>query len=283
MERARLLEDLSALEKEGFVFPEGKNIEEYIKGMLEHIGDPDPDFRDGLICTAFYEWIGEKKYVKKETLRWMRPILLDEQHLFFKLGEDGKDSVFTRTFSALIVGLIFWSHSQEPFLSEEEFKETAERFFQYYKGERDLRGYMEDKGWAHGAAHGADVLDEIVNGKECDESMIKQVLEAIKVMLYNGKDIFHFEEDERIARVVYRMIRKGKMTPELLEEWLKDVTDCMSGVGDMKLYRCRVNTKNFLRCLYFRLLHFNVNPEFISLIAEGEKAVNRYILLDKEI
>lgn len=283
IERKQLMEDLSAFAKDEFKLPPHKNLNEYTAAMLNYIGDPDPTLRDELICSAFYDWIGEKKYYTAIELKTLLQVLVDEKHLFCGIGEKGTDSVFTRTFSVLIVGLVLWSHKEKPFLSKEEFFEAKNKVLKYYMQEQDLRGYLEDEGWAHGAAHGADVLDELVNSLESDAHTIQEVLTGIRIMLHNGKEVFHHEEDERIARVVYRMIRQGKVTPEMLKEWFKGVTDCLSGVGDMKLYRCRVNSKNFIRCLYFRLLHFDVNQEFINCLVEAEKTVNRYIILDKEI
>ncbi len=59
--------------------------------------------------------------------------------------------------------------------------------------------------WAHAAAHGADVMDELVQCRECNVDIIKEILNAFKKILHNGKYIFHTEEDERICRVVFRI------------------------------------------------------------------------------
>jgi len=283
MERNQLIEDLRSFEKDDFKLPSHKRLNEYTTAMLHYIGDPDPTLRDELICSAFYDWIGEKKYYTSTELTTLLTVLLDEQHLFYGIGKNEDDSVFTRTFSMLIIGLVLWRHKEKAFLSKEEFLNGKNKILKYYMQEQDLRGYIENKGWAHGAAHGADVLDELVNSLEWDSPMIQEILTAIRMMLHNGKTVFHHEEDERIARVVYRMVRQGKISPEIMKEWLGEVTNCLSGVGDMKLYRCRVNSKNFIRCLYFRLLHFDVNPEYMECLMEAEKMVNRYIVLDKEI
>ncbi|WP_245850681.1 DUF2785 domain-containing protein [Paenibacillus herberti] len=40
--------------------------------------------------------------------------------------------------------------------------------------------------WAHGAAHGADALDEIVQCEECTAEIHKEVLSAIQKVLFNG-------------------------------------------------------------------------------------------------
>lgn len=280
--REELVQDLRSFAKDEYNLPSLASLNQYTTAMLRYIGTADMELRDELICSTFYEWIGEKKYYTAVELKVLLQTLLDEHHLFYGLGSEGDDTVFTRTFSVLIIGLILNRHKINPFLSREEFLETKNCVLKYYMQERDLRGYINDKGWAHGAAHGADVIDELVDSRECDERVVQEILTAIRLVLH-GNEILHFEEDERIARPVYRMIRQGKVNPKILKAWLEEVSDCISGVGDMKLYKSRVNSKNFVRCLYFRLVHFGVNSEFLECILDTEKKLNRYTILDKKI
>lgn len=282
MTREELVEDLRAFAEDEYNLPSMVSLNQYTTAMLRYIGDADMELRDDLICSTFYGWIGEKKYYTAVELKILLKTLLDEHHLFYGLGSEGDDTVFTRTFSVLIIGLILDRHKINPFLSREEFLETKNCVLKYYMHERDLRGYINDKGWAHGAAHGADVIDELVDSRECDEHVVQEILTAIRLMLH-GNEILHFEEDERIARPVYRMIRQGKVNPKILKAWLEEVSDCISGVGDMKLYKSRVNSKNFVRCLYFRLVHFQIKSEFLDCILDAEKKLNRYTILDQDI
>ena len=283
--REVLIEELKTFSQDDFNLPPHKNLNEYTTAMLHYIGDVDPFLRDELICSAFYEWIGEKKYYTATELKTILQVLLDEKHLFFGIGSEVHDTVYTRTFSILIVGLIVMRHREAPFLTREEFLNMKNKVLKYYMQEKDLRGFTDGKGWAHGAAHGADTIDEIITSQECDEHMVQEILTAIRYMLHNGFEILHFEEDERIARPVYRMIRQGKLTPAALEKWLGSLSGGLSGAGvvDMSLYKSRINSKNFVRCLYFRLVHLQANPEFLECILETEKTLNRYVELDKDI
>ena len=113
MERNQLIEDLRSFEKDDFKLPSHKRLNEYTTAMLHYIGDPDPTLRDELICSAFYDWIGEKKYYTSTELTTLLTVLLDEQHLFYGIGKNEDDSVFTRTFSMLIIGLVLWRHKEK--------------------------------------------------------------------------------------------------------------------------------------------------------------------------
>jgi len=283
IDREKLKEILKKSAENEFAYPTECSMYECIAAMLRHIGDPEPELRDVLICSAFYVWLGDKKYGIGEELRTILHVLVDGEHLFKGIGENGTDSVFARTFSVLIVGLILNRHQETPFLAEEEFLETKNHVLRYYMEEKDLRGHMEDKGWAHGAAHGADAIDQLAGCKELDAHMVMESLTALRLMLHNGETVFCHEEDERMARPVYRMIKHGKLGETEFERWMEQLCSCEHTVWDMKRYKSRINSKNFIRCLYFRLQHFGVGEGFKKILVEGEKRLNRYATLDKEI
>ena len=70
--------------------------------MMKHIGSTDPVLRDELIYVTFATWIGQGVF-SEDQLRHMLQLALDDQHLFYAIGEQGTDSVFTRTFSVLLL------------------------------------------------------------------------------------------------------------------------------------------------------------------------------------
>lgn len=77
--------------------------------MVTHIGSPDPQLRDELIYSTFSHWI-EEGVLSPEQLQELLAIALDDQHLFYRIGESGTDSVFTRSFSVLLLPLILILH-----------------------------------------------------------------------------------------------------------------------------------------------------------------------------
>lgn len=112
--------------------------------MLEKIGSPDPELRDNLIYNVIGNWIINGIFTPDQ-MRKLLNISLDEKHLFLKLGEKETDSVFTRTFSVLIIPLILMIHARKNFLSETEIMEVKENVFTYTISEQDLRGYVKAK------------------------------------------------------------------------------------------------------------------------------------------
>lgn len=281
--REQLLLDLRRIEGNKYTLSEGECRSQYVEVMLQYIGDTDPDLRDELIYSTFNEWICEKEYFSDNDLLNMLNTLIDENHLFYHIGNDEDDSVFTRTFSILVVVLILIQHRKSAILDYDRFIEVKNAVIQYYMEERDLRGYIEQYGWAHGAAHGSDALDELVQCKESNDVILQEILESIKVVLYNEKYLLCNEEDERIARVVYRMIKNQSIPDRLMNNWLEGLSQCCDSEKARKQYVARVNTKNFIRCLYFKLIHNQAAKDISNTLLHIEGKLNTFIQIDKDI
>lgn len=283
LEKEQLLLDLKKIRENKYNLDEGESIFAYTDLMLKYIGDTNSELRDDLICTTFYEWICEKEYFSQEELRHMLIILMDENHLFYHIGNDGDNTVFTRTFSILVVTLILYQHRKKSILTYDMFVKVKNNLIRYYQEEKDFRGYIDEYGWAHGAAHGADAMDELIQCKESDDTIYQEILQAIKRVLYNGKYIFYNEEDERITLLVYRIIKKNLIPYQLINNWIEELSCCCDWERTRRQYVVRVNTKNFVRCLYFRLMHNQTSNDISNTLFNVEGRLNRFLMADQDI
>ena len=274
--REQLIIDLQRIEENDYELRSGEQLRDYVKLMLEYIGDPQPKLRDDLIYSTFYKWINEKQWFSDAELRELLLILLDEQHLFYHIGSKEDQAVFTRTFSVLIVALILQRHREQAFLDSAEFTNVKEALIRYYEEEQDLRGFMPEEGWAHAAAHGADALDELVLCSESDAAIREEVLAVIQRMLYNDQHIFSDEEDERIATIVATMIDHHLLPQQSIVDWIRNLEQCGGWPRSRGQYVARVNTKNFVRSLYFRLLPLKNNPAMVEVLLKAEMNLNEF-------
>ncbi|MGE7611158.1 DUF2785 domain-containing protein [Paenibacillus sp. NPDC101420] len=274
--REQLIKDLQRIEENDYELRSGEQLRDYVKLMLEYIGDPQPKLRDDLIYSTFYKWINEKQWFSDAELRELLLILLDEQHLFYHIGSKEDQAVFTRTFSVLIVALILQRHREQAFLASAEFTNVKEALIRYYEEEQDLRGFMPEEGWAHAAAHGADALDELVLCSESDAAIREEVLAVIQRMLYNDQHIFSDEEDERIATIVATMIDHHLLPQQSIVDWIRNLEQCGGWPRSRGQYVARVNTKNFVRSLYFRLLPLKNNPAMVEVLLKAEMNLNKF-------
>jgi hypothetical protein len=276
MKRTRLRTDLHRIETEHYLIREGEQHEDFITLMLEYIGDPDPDLRDGLIYPTFYMWIHEQQLFTGGELYSMLEVLADEHHLFHGIGRSADISVFTRTFTVLVIGLIAQRHREQPFLPPAGFRLLKHSLLRYYAEEQDMRGYLEEGGWAHAAAHGADALDELVQCPESGEGLQVEVLNVIHGMLLNGSHIFCEEEDERIATILDTMIIHHLLPQEQIACWFVSLGATGSEPRSRSADINRVNCKNFLRCVYFRRDGYAAEGILHSALLTALHAVNRF-------
>uniref|UniRef100_UPI00403F226B DUF2785 domain-containing protein n=1 Tax=Paenibacillus sp. FSL R10-2734 TaxID=2954691 RepID=UPI00403F226B len=274
--REQLIIDLQRIEENNYELRSGEQLRDYVKLMLEYIGDPQPVLRDDLIYSTFYKWINEKQWFSDAELRELLLILLDEQHLFYHIGSKEDQTVYTRTFSVLVVALILQRHREQAFLDNAVFTNVKESLIRYYEEEKDLRGFMDEEGWAHAAAHGADALDELVLCSESDAAVREEVLAVLQRMLYNDQYIFSDDEDERIATIVATIIDHNLLPQQSILDWIVSLEQCGGWPRSRGQYVARVNTKNFVRSLYFRLLPMKENLDTVTALLKVETNLNRF-------
>jgi len=180
--------------------PSGVDVDSVIADMLKFIGHTDAELRDNLIYMTFVYWIEEKGLVSVEKMKEILDICLSDSHLFYGIGEKGTDSVFTRSFSALVIALAFCLHDESPFLTIDDVQTIKETVFRYINEEKDYRGYVDGKGLAHSVAHIADVLVNIasfeIDNKYClGREDIYEILEAVKFLVRNKECVYSTREE----------------------------------------------------------------------------------------
>ncbi|WP_336635001.1 DUF2785 domain-containing protein [Lysinibacillus fusiformis] len=268
--------DLQRIEKDEYQLREGEQHQDYVPLLLQFIGDPQPELRDNLIYPMFYMWIKEENRFSEEELRSFLSVLTDKNHLFYHIGSEEDQSVFTRTFSALPIALIVQRHRQNPFFTQVEIEQLLHTMLRYYKEEKDLRGYLSEGGWAHSASHGADVLAELVQCKECSTVMRGEILVAISEKLNNGKHIFSDEDDERLVNIVDGIIDNELLPHQEIADWISSLAQCCTLPRSRSQVITRVNNKNFIRSLYFRRGQDSRQNELHTVMLATEAKLNRF-------
>ena len=246
--------------------PGEADVDSILADMLKFIGHTDAELRDKLIYKTFVMWGEEKGIISTDKMKDVLNICLDESHLFLGIGEKDTDSVFTRSFSSLVISVALCMQDESPFLTANELQGLKEAVLRYIGLEKDFRGYVDGKGWAHSVAHIADALANIAG---CDkvvdvddeysigrEGML-EVLQAVKTLACNKDCVYATEEDERLAGAAMFVIYREILTIEELIEWIDsfNMADNQWWKGSMPAdYYLHVNRKNFMRSLYFKLL-----------------------------
>ncbi|MDD5369725.1 MAG: hypothetical protein PHQ40_11605 [Anaerolineaceae bacterium] len=96
MSTNHLKEQLQAIAQNNYLLPENIQAFPLALDMLDQIGSPDSELRDDLIYSSSATWILRLHLFNGDQLRQLLSIALDDQHLFYAIGETNTDSVFTR-------------------------------------------------------------------------------------------------------------------------------------------------------------------------------------------
>lgn len=252
MRREELKEILLKIREEFYEVPKEIKPFDLALDMLSHIGDVDSELRDNLIYMTFYKWIINDVFTKNE-LNEIVNISLDDNHLFYKLG-DKNDSVFRRSFSVLLLPIVLYKHRQDNYLKGETIKLILNKVIDYIENEKDLRGYIEGKGWAHAAAHTADALDELVKCNELNNEDLMRILNTIQNKISVNYYLYVHEEDERMTTAVMSILNNEKTNEVMIIEWVEKFVGISEEGNIMDEYKKYLNIKNFLRSLYFRTI-----------------------------
>lgn len=274
--RTKLMLDLQRIEKDEYQLREGEQHQDFLPLLLQYIVDPQPELRDNLIYPMFYMWMKEENRFSGEELRSLLSVLTDNNHLFYHIGSEEDQSVFTRTFSALPIALIVQRHRQNPFFTQVEIEQLLHTMLRYYKEEKDLRGYLLEGGWAHSVSHGADVLAELVQCKECSAVMLREILVAISEKLDNGRHIFRDEDDERLVNIVDAIIDNELLPHQEIADWVSSLAQCCNLPRSRSQVITRVNNKNFIRSLYFRRGQDSRQNVLHTVMLATEAKLNRF-------
>ena len=244
-------EQLQKIVSQDYNLPVGKDEFEAVQEVISILGSTDPELRDELGYSVLNRWLLTKDFLNNKQLEILLDQAFSEKMLFYKIGESNTDSVFLRSFSSLLIALLLIRDNRNEFLHMENYQQVITKVAAYCELEKDDRGYIEKKGWAHAPAHIADVIDECVKSRYTGIKECELLMNASLSLIQNGKEVFTAEEDERISLAVCSMVEQNKVPISILMEWLKK-QDAINGRNMVSRNR-RINFKHFLRCLYFRL------------------------------
>lgn len=232
------------------IVKEGSRPEDPFKTVMDVVnilGSTDAELRDELGYGALIELLIHQKQLTHEELRSLWKDSISEEQLFHKIGEEGTDSVFRRSFTSLLITLLIHRDHEDHFLSEGDFQLVLESLIEYCRLEKDHRGLVNEKGWAHAPAHVADAIHECVIHRFATHDHCQQLWSALHDLLNQATKVYDADEDERLATAATSMVLSEKVSLTTMISWLKEIE-----VGEA--LHIKINQKHFVRCVYLRLL-----------------------------
>jgi hypothetical protein len=227
------------------------------------LSSTDGYLRDRLVYSTLAFWIERGEYSDEEVRAITEQMLIN---LKKGVGRDEDDSVFLRTFSALILASVLDWDGEHHFLRLDEANAILRDALTYFADEKDWRAFVPpEKGWAHSVAHTADLFECLARSAHTDSEGLWQILDAIgaKVKTPNRYS-FVAEEDERLAVAVQSILRRNLLDVDQVCDWVHRVAQAPAGTtwreltyrepkADEDGARAYHNTKAFLRAMYLQL------------------------------
>lgn len=217
------------------------------------LGDVDPKRRDRLAYPVLATWIERGVYDD------LLPGLGDGMAagLLVGLGEPEGDRVFRRSFSALVLGECIARDTAASVLPDGKVLEWGDRLAGWLLDERDLRGHVPGKGWAHAVAHGADALGRLAGSPRLGAGELTVLLDVIaeRVMLPSERLLASGEPD-RLAQATMRVLRRDAVPLDILEPWVERLGEHASTRprrSEVDPYLHGGNADAYLRSLYLQL------------------------------
>ena len=201
-----------------YAIPEGYSLAELTEELFSYIGSLDPELRDVIGYETFANWLDQDKYTLEQIRPYIPRLAINLQS---GIGEKDTDTVFLRAFSILFLAEIIHHDNQDPFLEKDDVHSILAKGLAYLKEERDPRGYVAEKGWAHTLAHTADLLYVLSSNRFIARAELEQILNAMTEKLTEPIDwIYPYGEDDRLVQAVLGAVQRKLLDEFFYKQWL---------------------------------------------------------------
>ncbi len=243
----------------GFEVPADRPLDDLTAELTTMLGSTQSEVRDGTAYPALATWIDRGVY--DDLLAGLGDGMV--AGLSVGVGETGTDTVFRRSFSALIVAECLERDNDQHLLAPTKILDWGDRIAVWFLTERDSRGFVPDKGWAHAIAHGADAIGALGDSRHMSGAEHQALLDVLaeRLLLQPADEPLAAGEPDRMAAAAMRILRRGSLGVDVLEPWvhrLGAAGNPFRGPVDHDPFAPAAAPQAFLRALF---VHLSLAPE----------------------
>jgi hypothetical protein len=207
------------IKEHNFAVPSQESAGALALEIADLAASTDPSLRDGCGYETLAAWIYRDNLLTREQLDALHAKLLPA--MISHIGESDNDTVFARSFSALYMSILAAQDLRKPFLSATAFKETLDTALRCYAEEKDLRGYVPVKGWAHATAHVADLLKFLARSPHLTGEDQKRIVSGVWQRCRTAHLVFTWGEDARMAAALLSVVDRRDFDASLFKTWFQ--------------------------------------------------------------
>jgi hypothetical protein len=270
------------IQENKYAIPVGHTPTSLTGELFSYLGSTDSELRDQIAYETFANFLKRDYYSLEEIEIYIANLLAN---LDIGIGETESDSIFLRSFSVLCLAEIVHNDNKAPRLKGPLIQTILEKGLWYLASEKDLRGYVEGKGWAHALAHTADlllVLGRNLNTSESDHSLI--LIGISEKLVQSTTWVYVYGEDDRLSRAALEILRRGTLSATFVSRWLdsflKPNGEPWEGAWTKaESTRAFFNARNFIRSLYLQISNesgFPQQEELEQLLLETIQKLRPY-------
>ncbi len=252
----------NSIAKNDYQIPEEHTLDNLTDILFSYLGSVDPELRDDIAYVVYANWLKQEVYSKQAIKSHVEKLL---SNLDKGIGETESDTVFLRTFSALLLAEIVHNDNKKQLLEKSQVKTILEKGLWYLDAEKDPRGYTPVKGWAHALAHTADLMLVLARNRFMDGNDLWRMLATISnKIVHSSRHVYIHGEDERLSKAIMEILRRDLISLNQLEIWTRsfkepDGKEWKGAYVDEERSRAFQNTRNLLRSIYLALITQQVN------------------------
>lgn len=233
---------------DGHRVPPDRSLTELTAELTSMLGDTDPYIREDIAFSTLATWIAEGVY--DDLLEGLGDGMA--AGLVIGLGTTSSDTVFRRSYSALVLTECLKRSNAAHLMSPDTVLRWGDRAMSWLIRERDLRASVPGKGRAHAVAHGADVLGALAQADVIGRLELTVLLDVIADRLTEPTEfLLTAGDDDRLASASMTLLRRDVLGLEVLDPWVARLADAAlpSQDGDVMAR----NVQAFLRALHLQL------------------------------
>ena len=216
-----------------FQLPAGYTLESALPHLFNDLGSPDASARSDALSIFDY-WISNSYFSTDQNVVLVEKSLEGIHH---KLGNSGDDSVFVRSYSALLLLELLHSNLKKAIFDDAKLELIYTTVTNAFLREQDYRAVVSGKGWAYTIPHIGDNFWKLSQTKGL-EHYHEKILETIGTKLRStSAHIFRFFEDERLATIVVDILKQETVTVEFFESWTEEFDDATRSRSHLPHYR----------------------------------------------
>jgi hypothetical protein len=267
----------SQVKATGLAVPDDRPLAELTTELTTMLGSPDAHVRDGLAYPTLATWIDRGVY--DDLIVGLGDGMA--AGLTVGLGEQGTDSVFRRAFSVLVLAECIDRDNQQGLVPSLKLLEWGDRIASWYLRERDVRGFVPEKGWAHAVAHGADAIGVLARSPHVGRNELTVLLDVLgdRVLAPTEAHFAHGEPD-RLALATLTVLRRNVLPLSIVEPWVARIAAGAerSTTTETDPFLPTLNAEAFLRALHLQLAIApgppEIRPDLLLVVMAALRSTN---------